>query len=133
MQLEGGAFSLWCLKTNSKFIFGKQANRITTIPDAGLGAITGSPFDFGKFETPTLRNIELTWPYMHDGRYATLEEVVDFYGEGLHTSPNADPLMKALPQGGKHFTVQEKSALIAFLKTLTDTSYTTNPELSSPF
>ncbi|MCB9289790.1 MAG: c-type cytochrome [Lewinellaceae bacterium] len=108
-------------------------NALDADPEAGQGAITGSPFDLGRFKTPTLRNIELTAPYMHDGRYATLEEVVDFYSEGLHTSPTADPLMKALPQGGKHFTAQEKSALIAFLKTLTDTSYIANPALSSPF
>ncbi|MCO6478971.1 MAG: cytochrome C peroxidase [Phaeodactylibacter sp.] len=108
-------------------------NALDAEPEVGLGAITGSPFDRGRFKTPTLRNIELTGPYMHDGRYATLEEVIDFYSEGLHASPTADPLMKALPMGGKHFTGEEKSALIAFLKTLTDTSYTTNPSLSSPF
>lgn len=108
-------------------------NALDAEPEAGLGGVTGSPYDIGKFKTPTLRNIELTGPYMHDGRYATLEEVVDFYSEGLHASPTADPLMKALPQGGKQLTVQEKSDLIAFLKTLTDTSYIANPALATPF
>ena len=108
-------------------------NALDASPEAGLSEITGHPLDLGKFKTPTLRNIELTGPYMHDGRYATLEEVIDFYSEGLKSSETVDPLMKSLHLGGKHLTGQEKSDLIAFLKTLTDMSYTTNPELSSPF
>lgn len=108
-------------------------NALSAQPDAGLSEVTGHTYDFGKFKTPTLRNIELTGPYMHDGRYATLEEVIDFYSEGLKASETVDPLMKALHLGGKHLTAQEKSDLLAFLKTLTDMSYTTNPALSSPF
>jgi len=104
-------------------------NALDSVPtDLGLEKITGKPSDRGKFKTPTLRNIEHTAPYMHDGRFATLEEVIDFYSEGLQYSTYADPLMKALPQGGKHFTPYEKKALIAFLKTLTDTSFLNNPE-----
>ena len=99
----------------------------------GLSEITGNPLDKGKFITPTLRNIELTAPYMHDGRYQTLEEVIDFYSEGLHTSSTIDPLMKQAYRGGIQLTQQEKSDLIVFLKTLTDTTFTNNPALSSPF
>ncbi len=108
-------------------------NALSAQPEAGLSEITGNPYDLGKFKSPTLRNIELTGPYMHDGRYATLEEVIDFYSEGLQNSETVDPLMKALYWGGKHLSLQEKSDLLAFLKTLTDTSYTTNPALANPF
>jgi cytochrome c peroxidase len=101
--------------------------------EGGLSSITYNPSDLGKFKTPTLRNIELTAPYMHDGRYQTLEEVIDFYSEGIHFSSTIDPLMKFVHQGGVKLTPQEKNDLIAFLKTLTDTSFTSNPEFSDPF
>lgn len=108
-------------------------NALDRHPDAGLGEISGKTYDYGKFKTPTLRNIELTGPYMHNGRYATLEEVIDFYSEGLKPSETVDPLMKNLHQGGVRLSAQEKSDLLAFLKTLTDWDYTTNPNLASPF
>jgi cytochrome c peroxidase len=101
--------------------------------DIGYAAISGNDNDKGRFKTPTLRNIELTAPYMHDGRYATLEEVVNFYSEGLKFSETIDPLMKNVHQGGVQLTAEEKSALIAFLKTLTDTSFINNPSFSNPF
>jgi cytochrome c peroxidase len=99
----------------------------------GYGEITGEAVDMGRFKTPTLRNIELTAPYMHDGRYATLEEVVGFYSGGLKFSETIDPLMKNVHQGGVDLTDEEKSALVAFLKTLTDTSFINNPNFSNPF
>jgi|SRR5690554_4670783 len=102
-------------------------------PDPGLFAVTGEMKDFGKFKTPTLRNIELTAPYMHDGRYETLEEVIDFYSEGVqHDSPNLSPLMKYSAQGGVQMNPGEKANLIAFLKTLTDYEFTSREELSDP-
>lgn len=108
-------------------------NALDENPAHGLFAITGDSSDIGKFKTPTLRNIELTAPYMHDGRYQTLEEVIDFYSEGLKYSPTVDPLMKNVNEGGTggvYLTEQEKQDLIAFLKTLTDQEFTTDPELS---
>ena len=108
-------------------------NGLDTSPGAGLSDITGFPEDIGRYKTPTLRNIELTGPYMHDGRYQTLEEVIDFYSEGLHDSPTIDPLMKQIRNGGVRLTAQEKSDLLAFLMMLTDHDYTVNPALSSPF
>jgi cytochrome c peroxidase len=99
----------------------------------GLSEITGNPLDLGKFKTPTLRNIALTAPYMHDGRYETLEEVIDFYSEGLEVSSTIDPLMKQANRGGIHLTEQEKADLLAFLKMLTDNTFVTNPEFASPF
>jgi cytochrome c peroxidase len=99
----------------------------------GLSEITGNPLDLGKFKTPTLRNIALTGPYMHDGRYETLEEVIDFYSEGLEVSTTIDPLMKQANRGGIHLTEQEKGDMLAFLKMLTDSTFITNPAFASPF
>jgi cytochrome c peroxidase len=95
-------------------------------------AITGNPNDKGAYRSPTLRNIELTGPYMHDGRFNTLDEVIDFYSEGLQWSPYAHPLMHKLADGGAQLLPQEKADLKAFLLTLTDWSLTTNPAYSPP-
>ena len=112
-------------------IFGN--NGMDLDPDAGLYAITGNMNDYGKFKTPTLRNIELTAPYMHDGRFETLEEVIQFYSVGvIHDSPNLSPLMKYSANGGVQLSQQETQHLIAFLKTLTDNTFTSNPALSNP-
>jgi cytochrome c peroxidase len=107
-------------------------NALDSIPAAGYFSITGDSLDYGKFKSPTLRNVEYTAPYMHDGRYTTLEEVVAFYSSGLQKSATVDPLMKKLNQGGVQLTAEEKAALVAFLKTLSDTEFLTNPELSNP-
>ncbi len=101
--------------------------------DPGLAHVTGSNLDEGKFKSPTLRNIAFTAPYMHDGRFATLEEVVDFYSEGLKWSPTIDPLMKNVNHGGVRITPREKEALVAFLHTLSDSTFINNPDFSSPF
>lgn len=83
-------------------------------PDLGREAVTGKAEDRGRFRTPTLRNIELTAPYMHDGRFATLEQVVDFYIEGGTANPNLDPDMRPFK-----LTDQDKEDLIAFMRALT--------------
>ncbi len=101
--------------------------------DKGLFDVTGNVSDIGKFKTPTLRNVELTAPYMHDGRFATLEEVIDFYSEGLQFSSTIDPLMKNVHQGGIQLTDDEKQSLLAYLKTLTDTTFIQNRDFSNPF
>jgi len=95
-------------------------------------AVTGNPKDKGAYKAPTLRNIELTAPYMHDGRFSTLEEVIDFYSEGLMYSPYAHSLMHKLPDGGAQLTPMQKQAVLAFLKTLTDETFITNPAFSKP-
>ncbi len=94
--------------------------------------VTGNPVNIGQFSIPTLRNIELTSPYMHDGRYKTLEEVVEFYNSGVHLeSPNIDPIMtKEFKKNGLQLTPIQKNNLVAFLKTLTDSSYIINPEFN---
>ena len=90
--------------------------------DLGLGSVTGNPSDNGKFKTPTLRNIELTAPYMHDGRFTNLEEVIEHYDNGGHYSSTVDPLMMKLGVG-LLLTNQEKEDLISFLLTLTDEEF----------
>ena len=75
------------------------------------------------FKAPTLRNIALTAPYMHDGRFSTLDEVINFYSEGVQYSENISPLMHHVMQGGVQLTPQEKQQLKAFLNTLTDSSF----------
>lgn len=97
--------------------------------DIGLKNITGKDSDLGKFKTPNLRNIALTAPYMHDGRFKTLEEVLDHYNsEDLFSHPNVDPLIKlgsnipGAPSLG--LTEKEKKAIIAFLNMLTDSAAT---------
>jgi cytochrome c peroxidase len=95
--------------------------------DLGRGAITGNSNDNGKFKVPTLRNIALTAPYMHDGRFATLDDVIEHYSTGVHVSPTIDPLMEFANQGGVQLDAQQKQLLKAFLLTLTDTEFVTNP------
>lgn len=101
--------------------------------DKGLFEVTGDENDLGKFKTPTLRNLIYTGPYMHDGRFETLEEVVNFYSHEVKFSSTIDPLMKKVQQGGIQLTEDEKANLIAFLKTLTDQSFIENPDFSNPF
>lgn len=94
--------------------------------DLGLGAITGDPADNGKFKTPSIRNLAFTAPYMHDGRFSTLEEVINHYSEGLKNSSTIDPLMKKIAQGGVQLTNEDKANLKAFLLTLTDFDFIKN-------
>jgi len=84
--------------------------------DLGRGRITLDPQDNGKFKVPTLRNIELTYPYMHDGRFWTLRSVLDHYSDGVIQSSTISPLVSS----GIQLTETEKDRLIDFLKTLTD-------------
>lgn len=94
--------------------------------DAGAGEWND---DFsGLFKVPTLKNIEMTAPYMHDGRFNTLEEVVDHYSEGM-----IENQWSFFPPGGFLFSDSDKSALVAFLKTLTDQSFITDDKWASPF
>lgn len=88
--------------------------------DTGRFRVTGIESDRGKFATPSLRNIARSAPYMHDGRFATLEEVVDHYSTGVHRSPTLDPNLAKHPDGGLHLSADDRRALVAFLKTLTE-------------
>jgi cytochrome c peroxidase len=101
--------------------------------DLGRYNVTTNINDIGLFKTPTLRNIELTAPYMHDGRFQTLEEVIEHYNSGVRHSSTLDPIMtKPNKIYGLGLTITEKQDLVAFLKTLTDTSFIQNPLLQNP-
>ncbi len=110
-----------------------------TFTDQGLGTLTGLPTDNGKFRVPSLRNIALTAPYMHDGRLATLEAVLDHYNEHVTmNSPNLDPLLlngSNDPRGPGHtlgLTALEKARIVAFLGTLTDSTFVHDPRFARP-
>lgn len=101
--------------------------------NSGRYSITKNINDIGLFKTPTLRNIELTAPYMHDGRFNTLEEVVEHYNSGVKRSNTLDPIMtKPGKEYGLRLTPNEITDLVAFLKTLTDTTFINNPLLQKP-
>lgn len=109
-------------------------------PNTGLFSITAKASDMGRFRAPTLRNVGVTAPYMHDGSIATLEEVVAFYAAGGRNitegplagdgraNPFKDPLIAAI-----NLTPQEQQDIVAFLRTLTDRRFLTDPRLSDPF
>lgn len=101
--------------------------------DRGLGAVTGKKSDNGKFRIPSLRNLAFTAPYMHDGRFAKLEDVVEFYSSGVRSSVTIDPKMEYAHQRGTKLTAEEKRKVIAFLLTLSDSSFVANMEFSNPF
>jgi len=103
----------------------------SVLTDLGRAEVTGQPYDAGVFKTPSLRNIALTAPYMHDGRFATLREVIEHYNSGGHPSPTLDPLMKM--QGtGLGLSEVAIDDLVHFLETLTDTEFVANESFSNP-
>jgi len=103
-----------------------------TFTDNGLGDVTGDPNDNGKFRTPSLRNLAYSAPYMHDGRFATLDEVINHYSEGLVHSPTIDPLLKYIGQGGVQLSPSDKADLKAFLLSLSDDDFINNPDFQEP-
>jgi cytochrome c peroxidase len=119
--LESGFFTDFTFKNNGTY----NGN------DSGLFRITGIATDLGKFKVPSLRNLVFTAPYMHDGRFGTLEAVVDFYVNDAYKGQNIDQLIAKHP-AGLNLTVPEKFALVAFLKTLTDSSFVSNPAFQKP-
>lgn len=96
-------------------------------------SVTGNVRDRGAYRAPTLRNIMVTAPYMHDGRFKTIDEVIAFYNSGLVNSPYVHPLMHKINEGGAWLTPSEISDLKAFLQTLTDDSFLNNEKYSNPF
>jgi cytochrome c peroxidase len=98
--------------------------------DGGVGDVTLRAADLGSFKSPSLRNVGVTAPYGHDGRFATLDAVVDHYSDNAILDPN---LGYMIPVGPLKYTASEKAALIAFLRTLTDQSLLTDARFSNPF
>jgi cytochrome c peroxidase len=101
--------------------------------DKGLFNVTGKAYDLGKFRTPNLHNAALRTSFMHDGRFTSLEEVVEFYNNGVKKVNNLDPVMtKQGKEDGLNLTAQDKYYLIEFLKSFTDSTFITNPALGAP-
>lgn len=98
-------------------------------PRQGRFRITLDTADLGKYKTPSLRNLAFTAPYMHDGRFKTLQQVLDHYADSIRLSPSLDERLK----GGIPLTTSERRALVAFLKTLNDSSLVENEAYSNPF
>lgn len=100
--------------------------------DIGREAVTDDPNDRAKFKVTSLRNIAVTSPYMHDGRFNTLEEVIDHYNEGVKNSSTVDPALLGTTSTGLMLDAQEKEDLINFLQALTDQTFLNNPEYKDP-
>lgn len=98
------------------------------LKDSGRMLVTKNAADYLKFRVPSLRNVGVTQPYMHDGRFYSLESVVDHYTSAIHDSPTLDPLLKSKLE----FTRREKYDLVRFLYTLTDSSFLKNERFSAP-
>lgn len=108
-------------------------------PNTGVNEITGKPADMGHFKAPSLRNVAVTAPYMHDGSITTLDEVVDHYaagGRSVDSGPNAgigrDNPYKSGFVRGFSLSSPEREDLLAFLRSLTDEAFLTDPRLADP-
>ena len=101
--------------------------------DQGRALVTQNINDEGKFKVPSLRNLSATGPYMHDGRFNSLEEVIEHYSTGIQQSETLDPLIEFANQGGVQLDELEKQWLKKFLLSLNDTTYINNPKFKDPF
>ena len=101
--------------------------------DQGRALVTQNAEDEGKFKVPSLRNLSATGPYMHDGRFNSLEEVIEHYSTGIQQSETLDPLIEFANQGGVQLDELEKQWLKKFLLSLNDTTYINNPKFKDPF
>ena len=101
--------------------------------DGGVGTVSGRPEDWGRFKASSLRNIELTAPYMHDGRFRTLDQVIEHYNWSVKPHRNLDRRLKEFSANGLALPEVEKVALAEFLKTLTDQRFVDDPKFSDPF
>ncbi len=140
-----------CIDCHSQFVTGGFSARYDGFSNNGLDdedhlqpglqAVTGNPAHRGLFKVPSLRNIELTAPYMHDGRFKTLEDVLDHYDSGIKNSSTlSSVIVEANNRGAEaaggislQLTVTEKAAIIAFLRTLTDQEFVSAERFSDPF
>lgn len=134
-------FQQKCASCHKEPFFTDQSFRNNGLPkldnaidDQGRYAITAQEADRYKFRVPSLRNVERTPPYMHDGRFTSLQQVLRHYATGIQDSPYLDPLLKQNGQLGAStpgipMTTQEQNDIITFLYTLTDETYLSNPDL----
>ncbi len=133
-ELQGlNLFQSKCASCHATDLFTDNSFRNNGLPpnpnlnDLGRETVTGFGTDRYKFKVPSLRNVELTAPYMHDGRFGSLQSVLNFYSNGVMHSQTLDVLLNQNETLGIPLSTQEKEAIIAFLKTLTDHEYITNP------
>ena len=110
-----------------------QAEKASDYSDLGLALMTEDSMSTAHFKVPSLRNVMLTAPYMHDGRFGTIEEVLEFYSEGVHASYNLDPKMHRASKGEVPLNAQDRAAIIAFLHCLTDSAFVNDPRFSDPW
>lgn len=123
---HGGA-----LTTTTKF---ENNGLEENIDNTGYGAVVHKPDSDGMFKVPALRNAEFTAPYMHDGRFKTLEQVIEHYNSGMKDSRTLFPKLKIkYEEGGLNLTEKQKQQLLAFLKTFTDTTFQHRKDLANPF
>ncbi len=136
-ELAGySVFNQKCASCHATDIFTDNSFRNNGLPinpainDKGRYRVTENPTDTYKFKVPSLRNIEKTAPYMHDGRFYTLEAILEHYTSGIQNTQNLDPLLVNGSSFGISLSSTEKTQLIAFLKTLTDNEFLTNPKFA---
>lgn len=139
VELEGmKLFRVKCATCHASDLFTDGSFRnngldVTFKPDSGRARITELIGDRGKFKVPSLRNVELTAPYMHDGRFRTLTQVLNHYAQGVIHSETLDPTLNQNESLGIALTEEEKSKIISFVKTLTDKTLTSDKRFSNPF
>ena len=120
-----------CHTTDTQIVNFPRNNGLDMVyADKGVGSVTGDGFDHGRFKPPSLRNVALTAPYMHDGRFATLQDVLQHYSSGVQSHKNLDSFM---PENGLNLTARQRDAIEAFLHTLTDPAFINDPKFSDPF
>jgi len=128
-----GADCIHCHKGALMQIQGFSNNGLDAIfTDIGRGAVTNNPLDNGKFKIPTLRNIAYSAPYMHDGRFASLDDVINHYSHNIQISSSLDPLIEFSDFGGVQLDAFEKDLLKQFLMTLSDERFINNPDFKEP-
>jgi cytochrome c peroxidase len=128
-------FQQKCSSCHSTELFTDQSYRnnglsIEHNQDPGRFEITRQETDRHRFKVPSLRNVARSRPYMHDGRFSSLRDVLNHYAEGVHNTPNLDPLLKHNGKPGIPLTADEKNKIIAFLHTLTDEQFLTDPRFA---
>jgi cytochrome c peroxidase len=133
---DGGAGCAACHASEAFVMLEAKNNGLDAVSsDGGLGEVTSLPQDAGRFRAATLKNIAVTAPYMHDGRFRTLEEVVEHYSSGVRPHPNLSPELRG-PDGAPaqlNLSQADKEALVAFLMTLTDEKLLADPRYFDPF
>jgi cytochrome c peroxidase len=130
-----GQFGADCFHCHGGALFQSQSfanNGLDSqFADTGRYVVTKRDGDLGKFAVPSLRNVSVTGPYMHDGRFRTLEEVVEHYCTGMRRTPTLDPNLAKHPDGGVPLNAEDKRGLVAFLRTLTDDRFLPPKDLAS--